>query len=228
MPARRGGVRVGSWWAKAWLRAVEEAAYAEADLRAGRSLARAGSVGALTVSPGSVVAAVIEGDDAWPVSVSVPELPREAIAAFVELVAAESGRIAELLAGDLPHTLVEHAEEAGVELLPYGGELATECGCQAWAQPCRHAVAVLTQVGWLVDGDPLVLVLLRGLPREDLLSALHARDAQRVRQREADVPPEEAADLDAAYDAAVRAARLLEVVARAEAEGHDPDIDHLL
>jgi uncharacterized Zn finger protein len=228
MPARRGGVRVGSWWARAWLRAVEEAAYAEADLRAGRALARGGSVGALTVAPGSVVAAVIEGDDAWPVSVAVPQLPRESVAAFVELVAAESGRIAELLAGDLPHSLVEHAEEAGVELLPYGGELATECGCQAWTQPCRHAVAVLTQVGWLVDGDPLVLVLLRGLPREDLLSALHARESQRAPAADAGLPPDEAADLEVAYDAAVRAARLLEVVARAEAEGRDPDVDHLL
>ncbi len=38
--------------------------------------------------------------------------------ALVETVAAEAGRIAALLAGDLPHALVEHAEEAGVELLP--------------------------------------------------------------------------------------------------------------
>ena len=215
MPARRGGVRVGSWWAKAWLRAVEEAAYAEADLRAGRSLARAGSVGALTVSPGSVVAAVIEGDDAWAVSVSVPELPREAIAAFVELVAAESGRIAELLAGDLPHTLVEHAEEAGVELLPYGGELEATCTCDAWADPCPHALAVLYQLAWLVEDDPLVLCHLRGLARDRLLASLHDLAPAPAQDGDDD-------DLEQALDAALRAARVLELL-----EVPGKPVDHL-
>ena len=37
--APRRGASGGTWWSKAVLRAVEEAAYAEADLRAGRALA---------------------------------------------------------------------------------------------------------------------------------------------------------------------------------------------
>jgi uncharacterized Zn finger protein len=173
-----------------------------------------------------VVAAVREGDDAWAVRVEVPVLPQEALETFAELVAAESGRIAGLLAGDLPHTLVEHAEEAGVELLPYGGELAPECGCQAWAQPCRHAVAVLTQVGWLADRDPLVLVLLRGLSREELLARLHARETAPVAQTSS-TDPDEDADLDAAYDAAVRATRLLELLENDDGSA-PPDLGHLL
>ena len=43
-PPRRGGVRLSSWWGRAWLRAVEESAYTEADLTAGRSIARGGRV----------------------------------------------------------------------------------------------------------------------------------------------------------------------------------------
>ena len=181
-------------------------------------------MGGLTVGPGSLLAAVAEGDDAWTVTVEVPVLAAEALTAFGELVAAESGRIARLLAGELPHQLVEHAEESGVELLPYGGELVAECTCGSWTQPCRHALAVLLQFTWLVDADPLLLVLLRGLSREELLAALHERTT---------AVPEPAAEpedpeVDAAYDAAVRAARVLELLAAAEATGEVPDIDHLL
>jgi uncharacterized Zn finger protein len=194
-------------------------------------------VGGLTVGPGSLLAAVTEGDDAWTVIVEVPVLAPDALAAFGELVAAESGRIARLLAGELPHQLVEHAEESGVELLPYGGELVAECTCGAWTQPCRHALAVLLQFTWLVDADPLLLVLLRGLSREDLLAALHARTVATpdpARDPALDPAADRAAgepddpEVDAAYDAAVRAARVLELLAAAEQSGEVPDIDHLL
>ena len=130
----------------------------------------------------------------------MPTLDEPAREALVEAVAAEAGRVAALLAGDLPYGLVEHAEEAGVELLPYGGELAATCTCQAWADPCVHALAVLYQVTWLAEADPFVLLQLRGLPRDDLLARLHARDGQ----------PPDADDLEAGLDAALRARRLLE------------------
>ena len=47
-------------------------------------------------------------------------------------------------------------EEAGVELLPYGGELGSACSCDAWLDPCPHALAVLTQLAWLIQVDPFV------------------------------------------------------------------------
>lgn len=215
-PARRGA-RAVTWWGKAWVRAVEESAYAETDLRRGRALARAGVVGALTVDRGTVVAAVHEGDDAWSVAVTVPTLGDDDWSAFTELVAAEAGRIAALLAGDLPHTLVEHAEESGVELLPYGGELGTSCACDAWMQPCLHAVAVMYQVAWLLDADPFSLLLLRGMPREELLAGLWAR--QERPGPGADVAD---ADLETAVDAVERAARIVELLQAGA------DADHLL
>src|SRR3954471_16347258 len=106
---------------------------------------------------------------------SLPELDPGAGDALVESVAAETGRVAALLAGGLPHTLVEQAEEAGVELLPYGGELGSSCTCQAWTDPCPHALAVMYQLAWLIEGDPFVLLHLRGLARDELLALLHER-----------------------------------------------------
>lgn len=213
LPARRGG-GAGTWWSKAVLRSVEEAAYSADDLRRGRALARAGAVGAITVSDGTAVAAVGEGQDTFTVEVTVPVLDDSDASAFTELVAAEAGRIAALMAGELPHALVEAVEETGVELLPYGGELGSACTCEAWLDPCPHALAVLTQLAWLIAADPFVLTHLRGLSRERVLRELHrihqppAGDGDSVAG--AGDGPDELDDLVVAEDAAVRAARLLQ------------------
>lgn len=200
---RRSSARATTWWGKAWVRAVEEAAYAESDLRAARTLARGGHVGQIATETGRFVASVEDRQGLWTVDGSVPVLDDRDLEALVETVAAESGRIAALLAGDLPHGLVEHAEEAGVELLPYGGELGSSCTCDHWADPCVHALAVLQQLTWLVEDDPFVLLQLRGMPRDELLGRLHARAGPATDGEDEDV------DLDAAVEAALYAARLL-------------------
>jgi uncharacterized Zn finger protein len=205
LTAPRTGVR--SWWGKAWHRAVEEAAYVDHDLRAGRTAARRGDVGGISVDAGSLLAAVREGDDTWTVDVTIPVLGDEERGALVDVVAAEAGRIAALLAGDLPYDLVEHAEEAGIELLPFGGELEASCNCGAYLDPCRHALAVLIQAGWLVDADPLVLFAVRGLDRDALLHALHERSAAPG----AGVT-DLADDVEVAADAVLRARRLVELM----------------
>lgn len=195
----------GTWWSRAWARAVEEAAYSDAELRAGRARARRGDVGAITVDAGSAVAAVAEGDGVHTVTCTVPVLDGSDLAVLVELVAAEAGRIGALMAGDLPHAFVEAVEEAGVELLPCGGELGAGCTCDAWVDPCPHALAVLTQLGWLVQHDPFVLTGLRGLAREELLSRLRA-----ARPPEGGPPDGGVDDLAVATEAALRAARELD------------------
>lgn len=205
--ARRGAVRVGSWWSRAWLRAVEEAAYDEAELTAGRAVARSGRIGGVIVDAGSFVAAVEDARGLWTVSGTIPVLDEVSVAALVEAVVATPGRVASLLAGDLPHDLVEHAEQLGVELLPFGGELAAVCTCASWTDPCVHAVGVLTQLGWQMDGDPFVLLQLRGVRRDELLARIHRLSAP------PDAPaastPADVDDLDIALEAALRAQRML-------------------
>lgn len=212
-----------TWWGRAWLRTAEDAAYDDADVAAGWRLARAGSVGAIDVEAGRVLAAVRPGASARARSVGAPVVdPDELVAcsvlvqvldaaereALVEVVAAESGRVASLLAGDLPAELAEHAEEAGVSLLP--DEFDCSCTCGAWVQPCAHVLAVLAQVAWLLDADPFVLLALRGLPRDHLLveCAVLARRVATSGDSSEHVSSE--VDVDVAQEAAERACRLLE------------------
>jgi uncharacterized Zn finger protein len=184
------------------VRAVEEASYSPTDLGTARAISRSGRIGQISVEPGRFVAAVEDEHGLWAVLGTVPRLDDRAADALVETVAAEAGRVAALLNGELTHTLVEHAEEAGVELLPYGSELGSSCTCEAWADPCPHALAVMYQLAWLIDDDPFVLLHLRGLARDELLARLHGR-------AEPAPPPPEDPDLDVALDAALRAAAML-------------------
>ena len=216
IPPRRSTSRAATWWGRAWVRAVEEAAYAESDLHTARALSRSGGIGGITVDRGSVVAACYDRAGVWSVGATVPELDPVSHRAFVGVVAGESGHLGALMAGELPHRLVEQAEEAGVELLPYGGELGSACPCDAWVDPCVHALAVMLQVAWLVDGDPWVLLRLRGLSPEDLQAEL-ATAAVEHSSDDLD------ADMAAALDAATRAARVV-----ALADDPDAEIEHLL
>ncbi|MEO5662133.1 MAG: SWIM zinc finger family protein [Nocardioides sp.] len=208
----------GTWWSKAFLRAVEEAAFSSAELKRGRAHARGGDVGSITVGNGTFVAAVVDRDDAFTVTGTVPVLAEGDQSVLVELIAAEAGRIGALMSGELPHPFVEAVEEAGVELLPYGGELGSACTCDAWLDPCPHALAVLTQLGWLVQRDPFVLFQLRGLPRDEVLARLHALSLAGHRSRAAHADAvghdttdhridEDIDDLAIAEEAALRAAR---------------------
>jgi uncharacterized Zn finger protein len=218
IPPRRSTSRAATWWGRAWVRAVEEASYAESDLHAARQLSRSGAIGGITVDAGRVLAQVHHRADVWSVGATVPELDPVSRRSFVEVVAGESGHVAALMAGELPHRLVEQAEEAGVELLPYGGELGSACPCGSWVDPCAHAMAVMLQVAWLVDGDPWVLLRLRGLSPDDLQAELAATSAG---EPETLSGPDD--DLAVALDAAVRAARVI-------ALSDDPaaEITHLL
>jgi uncharacterized Zn finger protein len=206
--------RASTWWGKAWVRAVEEASYSSGDLLVARRTSRAGQVGQIMVEPGRFVASVEDARGMWTVAGTLPQLEEAARAAFVETVAAEAGRIGALLSGDLPHTLVEHAEEAGVELLPFGSELGSECTCGAWTQPCPHALAVLYQLTWLIEADPFVLLHLRGLPRDELLARLHTQAPASAQDP----------DLEIAEDAALRAARALTLLDEDPAAA----VEHLL
>src|SRR5262249_53129780 len=123
--------------------------------------------------------------------------------AFLDVVAGESGHLGALTAGELPHRLIEQAEEAGVELLPYGGELGSACPCGAWVDPCVHALPLMLQVAWLGAGDPWVPLRLRGLTPDDLRP--------------------EPGDLAVALDAAARAARVVSL-----ADDPAAEITHLL
>ncbi|MCA2223563.1 SWIM zinc finger family protein [Nonomuraea aurantiaca] len=173
-PAQRAGARFAtSWWGGAWIQAMEDTSLDHTLLRKGRTYAKSGQVGPITVSPGRI-AAVAESE--YDTVVHVEQLTAPDWERFLDQVAAKAGHIAALLDRDMPHDLVEAAEDAGVPLLPTVGDLEPECSCPDWGHPCKHAAALCYQASWLLDADPFVLLLMRGRGEQELLEALQGRD----------------------------------------------------
>ena len=165
-----------SWWGRAWVEALEQRAQLDPNrLPRGRTYARSGAVGQLTLGPGEVLAEV-QGSRRAPYKVRVR------VRVFVEAewdrlfdaLAAEIGHTAALLEGELPSGVADDVRTVGLDLLPGPGELQPRCSCPDWADPCKHAAAVCYLVADALDIDPFGVLLLRGRGREEVLAGLRA------------------------------------------------------
>ncbi|MFG2602156.1 SWF or SNF family helicase [Streptomyces sp. NPDC048514] len=175
LPPTRGRGFARSWWGRAWLRALEDAALDAAAVKTGRRLARVGGVGAVTVRPGRVTAVVRDAQgSAHRADVLVPELSAREWGRFLDLAVEQAGHMAALLDGELPPHLVEDAAVHGIDLLPGPGDLDPECGCGTWDH-CGHTAALCHQVARLLDDDPFLLLLMRGRAKDAFLTELHVR-----------------------------------------------------
>ncbi|GLW47085.1 hypothetical protein Stsp02_27470 [Streptomyces sp. NBRC 14336] len=202
LPPARGKGFARTWWGLAWLKALEDSALDNEQLKAGRRLARAGGVGAVSVRPGRVTAVVQDRDRTHHrADVLLEELSEDQWDRFLGMTAERAGHVAALLDRDMPPHLVEDAAVTGVELLPGMGELQAECDCGAWDH-CAHTAALCYQVARLLDHDPFVLLLLRGRSEKALLEDLQARSARGAAPAEAVSEPEgvDAAEAFAAGD----------------------------
>jgi uncharacterized Zn finger protein len=191
LPATHGRGFAQSWWGQAWLKALEDTALDLAQLKAGRRLARGGSVGAVSVRPGRITAVVHDRDGTPHRSdVLLQQLSEDEWDSFLGMAVERAGHIAALLDREMPPHLVEDASAAGVDLLPGIGDLEPECDCDAWDH-CGHTAALCYQVARLLDQDPFVLLLMRGRPERELLDELQVRSVAQTEVE--DAPAEEEA-----------------------------------
>lgn len=169
-------------WGRAWLDALTTSSLDSHALARGRTLARSGAVGSITVSPGRLGAAVLVsgGDDVAHASVVVEEFSDDRWAALLGELARSTGHLAALVEGDVPPELIAASDDAGTPLVPGIGELEPSCTCDDWGFPCPHAAALCYQAGWLLDADPTLVFLLRGRGSDDVVSELEQR-VQRTR-----------------------------------------------
>jgi uncharacterized Zn finger protein len=193
LPPAEGRGFAQSWWGRAWLKALEDAAMDAAQVKTGRRLARAGAVGAVSVRPGRITAVVQDRDrTAHRADVLLEQLSDTQWDRFADMAIERSGHVAALLDRDMPPHLVEDAAAAGIDLLPGMGDLEPECDCGAWDH-CGHTAALCYQVARLLDQDPFVLLLMRGRAEGAVLEAL---------QTHGSAPAEEVASRPEGVDAA--------------------------
>jgi uncharacterized Zn finger protein len=79
---------------------------------------------------------------------------------------------AALLAGTMPHEILEVFD--GLDLPLFPSRLDMDCSCPDWSVPCKHASAVLYVLAEAFDDDPFRVLAWRGRARDELLDALRA------------------------------------------------------
>ncbi|TNE84210.1 MAG: hypothetical protein EP330_30280 [Deltaproteobacteria bacterium] len=139
----------------------------------GRSYARSGRIRDLWFSPGLANAQVI-GSDEHHVSLRVRVFDDAEWRGIVKVLLSDLSAVADLLEGDLPRALIERLEAAGHSLVPTADELDGNCDCNDYVSPCEHAAGVFHILAEAVEGDPFILLTLRGRPREQLLAELRS------------------------------------------------------
>jgi uncharacterized Zn finger protein len=145
-----------------------------ARLSRGRSYARGGQVVSIDIEPGKV-AAKVQGSRPKPykVAIEVRTLKPEEWDRVVEALSARPMLAARLLSGVMPDDIETIFETTGLSLFPArSSDLATDCSCPDWSNPCKHVAAVYCLLGEEFDRDPFLLFRLRGITRDALLERL--------------------------------------------------------
>jgi uncharacterized Zn finger protein len=196
-----------TWWGQRWIEALEQVLKGDAGrLSRGRTYARAGRTHDLIIKDGKV-SAKVTGSRATPyeIAISLKQLDGAAWDKAIAAMTAKAQFSAELLAGEMPREIDEAFLSAGSSLFPrQRTDLATQCSCPDWGDPCKHVAATHYVLGEALDRDPFLLFELRGRTKEQVLEALRA--ARRARgpaapsqtnattsRAKATTPPDEAA-----------------------------------
>jgi hypothetical protein len=159
---------IGSAWARLLERAPGEGK--ERVVR-GRGLARRGRVRGLTIAPGCASAEVVaEGVSRATVRVRAFE-PAEwdrGVAAMRE----DLSVLGALLEGELSVSFLRRLAADGINVIPTWSEIQPDCDCGDYVMPCAHVGAVLNVLVDALDGDPFLLLTLRGRTRDQLLNVV--------------------------------------------------------
>ena len=167
--AKRG--KIGEqWWSRKFVDILERTCD-PGRLARGRTYARKGQVLDFELTPGRV-AGRVQGSRPQPYRVTIT-IPAYDEAQWTRILAALGSQAlyrAALLAGEIPHELVELFDELELPLFP--SALGMACSCPDWGEPCKHVSAVLYVLAEAFDDDPFLVLAWRGRGREELLAAL--------------------------------------------------------
>jgi uncharacterized Zn finger protein len=167
--AKRG--KIGEqWWSRRFVDILEGICDG-GRLARGRAYARKGQVLSFDLSAG-LVAGLVQGSrpDPYRVTITIPAYDDDAWDEICEALGSQALYRAALLAGEMPHEIVDVFDELDLPLFPSALDMA--CSCPDWGSPCKHLSAVLYVLAEAFDDDPFLVLAWRGRSRSVLLDAL--------------------------------------------------------
>lgn len=157
-----------TFWGQAWCEHLESYSDFASRLPRGRTYVRNGSVVDLLITAGRLDA-IVAGSDPYDVTVEIARL-KPAKWKKIQRDCTESiDSLLDLLGGRLSDGVMQRLTDRSDGLFPAPSEIEMTCSCPDWAGLCKHLAAVLYGVGALLDQQPELLFLLRGVNHHELV-----------------------------------------------------------
>lgn len=164
-----------TWWGHRWIAALEHTSRdVVARLGRGRAYARDGHVHDLHIKPG-IVTAVVSDDELenYSVTLKLDVFDVKTWDQIINSMHQQAIFVAQLLNGEMPKEINSLFRASGKSLFPINShDIDSDCGCEDWANPCKHVAATHYVLGEALDNDPFLLFELRGRTKEQVLAAL--------------------------------------------------------
>ncbi len=159
-----------TFWGNAWCDHLETYSDYSNRLPRGRSYVRNGSVLDLQISEGKVISQV-SGSHLYKIHIQIKPLDPKKWKNIIHTCAGKIDSLIELLQGQLSHGVMEVLTHREKGMFPSPQQISLKCSCPDWAEMCKHVAATLYGVGARLDHKPELLFVLRGVNKEDLLTA---------------------------------------------------------
>jgi uncharacterized Zn finger protein len=160
-----------NFWGKAWCDNLERYSDYANRLPRGRTYVTNGSLIDLQIERGKVEA-LVSGSKIYNVKINIKATVPERWKSICADCAGSVGSLVELLQGKLSKNVMERVCREADGLFPAPREITMSCSCPDWAGLCKHVAATLYGVGARLDHDPDLMFTLRGVNRDDMVSAV--------------------------------------------------------
>lgn len=164
------------WWTLEFVGHIERCSANPRLTASAKSCARSGKVLEASLCAGMIEARVRgHGKHSYQVRLYCEPLAEGQAIRLKRRLAEKAITAATLLSGEIPPEAEEAFASEGLSLFPNGfARQRRMCNCPDQGSSCKHILAVLFVIADVIDRDPMALLKIRGLDRDDLLPALLA------------------------------------------------------
>ena len=167
LKSQRGGVG-SEWWGEEFIDLMEDVGDV-GRLSRGRSYARQGQIRSFLFTEDGIEATII-GSQTYHVTITFPQYTSDEKKIILDWLKAQPVWMSCLFAGKLLEEFADTVrEKSEVNIIPGYEQMAVQCTCPDYSEPCKHAAAAYYYLGECIDSDPFLLFSLRGLTKEDIL-----------------------------------------------------------
>ncbi len=173
-----------TWWGQQFIAALEQR-MDSGRLQRGRSYASPSRILSFKIDATGFVTATVRGninpyfgvtkEPRYKIEFQLKQISDTKRKMLIAELGSRADLISPLLMNEMPDGINDAFAASGFSLLPDDNEDdfdISECSCPDWANPCKHIAGVYYRLAHLLDRDPLLLLELRGIARNNLRAEL--------------------------------------------------------